>query len=140
MYFKRCYNSGLESSVFYYRLLIYNHYTGSNPVLSTMDSLFLYEILVPTQTNDGKPLRTRFHRVWDSKVRAITGGLTIIPPVKGQWVSSEGQLFAERMIPVRIACTPEQIDKISDMTAKYYTQKAILFYLISTKVTIKNYD
>lgn len=105
-----------------------------------MDNLLLYEILVPTQTNEGKPLRTRFHKVWDAKVRAITGGLTIIPPVKGQWVSSEGQLFAERMIPVRIACTTPQINKIADMTAKYYAQKAILFYLVSTNVTIKNYD
>lgn len=43
----------------------------------------LYEILVPCQTNQGKPIRTRQHREWDRRVRLITGGLTILPPAKG---------------------------------------------------------
>lgn len=102
--------------------------------------LKFYEILVPTQFNDGKPIRTRYHKVWDEKVRKITGGLTIIPPIKGQWISQEGELFSERMIPVRIACTKEQINEIADISARYYKQKAILFYLISEDVTIKNYE
>lgn len=102
--------------------------------------LKLFEILVPTISNEGKPYHTRYHRVWDKKVREITGGLTVIPPVKGQWVSNNGNLFQERMIPVRIACTPDQIDRIADMTAKYYSQLAIMFYLISENVTIKNYQ
>ena len=100
----------------------------------------IYEILVPTIFNDGKPIRTRFHKVWDEKVRKITGGLTIVAPVKGQWVCPEGQLYEERMIPVRIACTEEQMERIADMTAEYYKQKAIMFYLISNQVKIKHYD
>lgn len=100
----------------------------------------LFEILVPTISNEGKPYRTRYHRAWDSKVRSITGGLTIIPPVKGQWVAPNGDLFAERMIPVRIACTEEQIEQIADMTAGYYNQKAIMYYLLSKNVKIKNYE
>lgn len=103
-------------------------------------NLKFYEILVPTQFNDGKPIRTRYHRVWDKKVRDITGGLTIIPPIRGQWISSDGELFSERMIPVRIACTAEQIEQIADISAEYYKQKAILYYLISEEVTIKNYE
>ncbi len=99
-----------------------------------------YEILVPTISNEGKPYKTRYHRVWDSKVREITGGLTIIPPIRGQWVSAQGELFKERMIPVRIACSKEQIEQIADITAKHYDQKAIMYYLISDEVTIKNYD
>ncbi len=104
-----------------------------------MNTLF-WEILVPTQTNDGKGIRTRYHKVWDEKVRAITGGLTIVAPIKGQWVSTAGELFRERMIPVRLACTEEQIEKIADITAAYYKQKAIMYYQISNKVVIKNYD
>lgn len=103
-------------------------------------NMYLYEILVPTQTNLGKPIRTRYHRVWDEKVRKITGGLTIVPPVKGEWISDCGELFRERMIPVRIACTPEQIEQIADMTAKYYDQMAVMYYLISKEVTIKKYN
>ena len=98
-----------------------------------------WEILVPTQTNEGKGIRLRYHKVWDEKVRAITNGLSIIPPIKGQWISNDGELFSERMIPVRIACTEEQINTIADMTAKYYNQKAIMFYLITDKVVIKHY-
>lgn len=102
--------------------------------------IVLYEILVPTTSNEGKPYRTRYHKVWDGKVRDITGGLTIIPPVKGQWIAPNGELFAERMIPVRIACTEEQIEQIADMTAKYYNQKAVMYYLLSNQVYIKHYE
>lgn len=100
----------------------------------------LWEILVPTVTPKGKPIHTRFHRVWDAKVREIAGGLTIYFPSKGQWISPTGKLFVERMIPVRIACTEEQINIIADLTAKYYKQQAIFFYEVSQKVFTKRYD
>ena len=99
----------------------------------------LWEILVPTVSNEGKPYKTRYHRVWDEKVRKITGGLTILPPNKGQWKSPAGDLFIERMIPVRIACTQEQMEQIIDMTAKYYSQLAVMAYQISTNVIIKHF-
>jgi hypothetical protein len=98
-----------------------------------------WEILVPTIKNDGTPIKTKYHKVWDEKVRKISGGLTIIPPIKGQWISHDGELFNERMIPVRICCTEKQIDIIADMTATYYNQKAIMYYLITDRVIIKNY-
>ena len=101
--------------------------------------MYLWEILVPTIRNDGKPYRTRFHRVWDEKVRSISSGLTILNPTRGQWIAPNGELFVERMIPVRIACTEAQINEIADMTAKYYDQKAIMFYRVADKVTIKHY-
>jgi len=101
---------------------------------------YLWEILVPTvRRKDGKPIRTRYHRVWDGKVRAIAGGLTILQPAKGQWVSPSGELFSERMIPVRVACSEEQIDKIADMTAVYYDQLAVMYYRVADKVTVKHY-
>lgn len=100
----------------------------------------LYEILVPTVRNDGRPIRTRFHRVWDAQVREITGGLTILMPAKGQWLAPDGKLFVERMIPVRIACDDTQIQTIADMTARYYEQLAVMFYRVADIVTIKHYD
>lgn len=103
-----------------------------------MQNTYLWEILVPTVSNEGKPFRTRYHRVWDAKVREITGGLTIVPPVKGEWVHGS-QVFRERMIPVRIACTEEQINQIADFTAEYYDQLAVMFYLITDKIFIKEY-
>lgn len=107
--------------------------------MTVNDGVKLYEILVPTVRNDGRPFSLRFHRVWDANVRAISGGLTVYPPAKGQWVSPSGVVFTERMIPVRVACTDEQIDRIADLTARYYTQEAVLYYLVSERVVIKHY-
>lgn len=97
----------------------------------------MWEILVPTMRNDGRPIRTRFHRVWDDKVREISGGLTILTPAKGQWISSEsGKLFTERMIPVCIACTKNDIITIAKFTKKYYEQEKILVYKIADEVIL----
>jgi len=104
---------------------------------TTMNSI--WEILVPTITPDGRPIRTRQHREWDSRVRRITGGLTVMQPAKGQWESSDNELFIERMIPVRIACTRKQIDTIADLTAAFYKQQAIMVYRISDEVYIREY-
>jgi hypothetical protein len=98
---------------------------------------FLWEILVPTVRNDGRPIKTRFHRVWDAAVREISGGLTILMPAKGQWVSPSGRIFVERMIPVRIVATKEQIDKILDHTLDYYEQEAVLCYKVSDEVILR---
>lgn len=94
----------------------------------------MWEILVPTQRNDGRPIRTRFHRVWDTKVRDITGGLTITPPVKGVWLSKNGDEFRERMIPVRILATREQMVRIVALTKTYYEQLAVLAYCVSSDI------
>lgn len=101
--------------------------------------VFLWEILVPTVRRvGGKPYTTRFHRVWDAKVREITGGLTILTPAKGQWVAPDGELHAERMIPVRIVATRDQIDQIISHTMTYYDQLAVLCYKLSEEVIIKH--
>jgi hypothetical protein len=100
----------------------------------------MWEILVPTErrAESGKFYTTRFHRVWDGKVRTITGGLTVMAPAKGQWVNPmTGDLFRERMIPVRIMATRDEIEKIIDMTLKYYNQLAVLCYKISDEVILK---
>ena len=100
----------------------------------------LYEILVPCSRNDGTPIRTRQHREWDRRVRKLTGGLTVLPPGRGQWQSPTGQLFSERMIPVRIATTRDVMERVADITAKFYEQEAVMFYVISTEVVIKHYE
>lgn len=121
----------------------------------------LWEILVPTEKRVKSPApsihaghddyaealkawhkrnaySTRYHKVWDEKVRAISGGLTIMSPVKGQWTSNDGDLFKERMIPVRIIATREQIEAIIDLTLEYYDQLAVLCYKLSDEVILKH--
>ena len=99
----------------------------------------IWEILVPTVMPNGRPVRTRQHREWDSRVRRISSGLTVMSPARGQWVSPSNKLFEERMVPVRIACSKEQIDIIAKMTATFYEQQAVMFYCISNEVYIREY-
>lgn len=118
------------------------------------DALQLWEILVPAARRvpiaqaKGKgaadasghvavPCSVRYHRVWDAKVRAITGGLTILKPARGTWVDPVSkQLFADRTIPVRIACTRAQVDAIIRITIAYYNQLAVMAYRVSDEVLI----
>lgn len=97
----------------------------------------LWEILVPCQYNDGRPVRTRHHRVWDARVRAISGGLTILKPGVGQW-EHEGELYKERMIPVRIMATEEQMHAVADITIQHYEQLAVMFYRVSERCVVQH--
>ena len=99
--------------------------------------IHLWELLVPCQYNDGKPVRTKHHQEWDKYVRKIAGGLTVYKPAKGQWVDkSENKLYAERVIPTRSACTERQIKQIAQFTIHHYRQLAVLVYEVSNKVFI----
>jgi hypothetical protein len=107
----------------------------------------LWEILVPHRMGDHDgtdpdiPKRRRnipvpYHQQWDAYVRSITGGLTIYRAAKGQWVDENNDLHKEFMIPVRIACTYEQIQDIAKFTMHHYRQKAVLVTLVSTQTII----
>lgn len=102
-------------------------------------SIGLWEILVPTVKDEAaqKYYTLRYHRVWDEKIRAIAGGLTVLSPIKGQWVDPQGTVFKERMIPVRIIATREQIMQVIDITLDYYNQEAVMAYRISDEVIVQ---
>lgn len=100
----------------------------------------LWEILLPTTTPQGNNIDLEYHKLWDKKVLEITKGLTILNlTANGQWISADNGLFVEKMIPVRISCTDEQIQIIADLTAEHYQQLAIFFYKISDEVYVKYY-
>ncbi len=96
----------------------------------------LWEILVPTMSRTDKPFRTRHHKAWDAKVERISGGLTVLTPGKGTWVH-DGATHRERMIPVRIMCTREQIERIIDLTLEHYDQIAVLAYRVSDEIILR---
>ena len=110
-----------------------------------MGELELWEILVPTEINklsgDGKvtdeivPIKLRYHRLWDKYVRSLSGGLTVFRTAIGQWVY-EGELFKERMIPVRIACSKSDMEKIAEFTKIHYRQIKVMYYNVSREVYI----
>lgn len=105
-----------------------------------MENNCMWEILVPTvkpNTESKKFFTTKYHKKWDILVNAITGGLTIMTPAKGQWLSPHGISFEERMIPVRLIATRSQIEKVLNITIEHYFQEAVLCYKISDEVILK---
>jgi hypothetical protein len=97
----------------------------------------LYEILVPASNNTDK-FSYEHHKKWDEFVMKLSGGITIMRAGKGEWISPEGDLYKDRIIPCRIACTEEEIDKIIDFTIEHYSQEAVMAYCISEEVIIKH--
>jgi len=99
----------------------------------------LWEVLVPAIDSTGKEIDINKHREWDSKVREISRGLTIMSTSKGQWISPKGMLFVEPMIPVRFLATDEEeVEKIVKITQEHYSdQFSIMFYKISNEVFIR---
>ena len=99
----------------------------------------LWEIYVPTVRKNSNPIRIRHHQVWDQKVREITGGLTILRPAIGYWDSPSGETYRDRMIPVRIIATEDEMEKILKITFKHYEdEEAILCVEISDKVVLRH--
>lgn len=92
----------------------------------------LYEILVPTIIN-GQPITKDYHNKWDSKVCEIAGGLTIYEETWGHWLSCSG-LISEKMIAVKIACKPEEIKKIAQITKEHYQQEVVMVKELADKV------
>jgi hypothetical protein len=100
----------------------------------------LWEILVPRCWNSGDEIPVTHHREWDGMVRGVAGGLTILRTATGEWVNPDGTLFRERMIPVRIACSEEDIRHIIDFTISHYDQEAVMAYKVSEQVLIVHRD
>ena len=109
---------------------------NDNPT-GSLEQKKLYEILVPCNWNDGTPVRTRHHREWDKRVRKIAGGLTVLLPGKGHWVH-KSELYVDRMIPVRVFCTAEQMQDIAQITLMHYEQEAVMYYQIADWVLINH--
>jgi len=97
----------------------------------------LWQIFVPVADNNGNEFKILKHKEWDYKVKDIAGGLTINKRSRGIWQSPmTGKMFEEKMIPVSILCTYDEIEKIILMTLNHYGQQAVMCYEISDKIMI----
>lgn len=100
----------------------------------------LYEILVPECWNHGTKIPVDYHQEWDALVRAISGGLTVLRPFKGQW-EFNNNLFTEHVIPCRVLATRAEMDKIVEITMEHYPdQHCIMAYRLSTEVILRYRD
>ena len=101
---------------------------------------YMWIILVPHSDNKGNKFPIQHHWDWDTFVKSLTGGLTIHRVAKGEWISPDGNRFEDKMIPVHISCTEEEIEKIIRFTIKHYNQEAVTAYAISDYVIIRHRD
>lgn len=102
------------------------------------DPVYMWEVLVPCQWNDGIPIRTRHHREWDKRVMKITGGQTIMPPAMGRWEDPDtGKVYFDRVIPVRIMCTEAQMVEVCNLVIQHYEQKAAMYFKLSDAACIQ---
>ena len=101
-----------------------------------MADINLYEVLVPASFGKSR-FTYEHHKEWDAFVLEIAGGLTIMRGAKGEWINPSGKIFRDRIIPCRVACTAEQLDKIINFTIKHYDQEAVMAYRIGKEVIIK---
>lgn len=98
----------------------------------------MWEVFVPMTNNNGEKFTVEYHREWDKKVRDISGGLTILKLVaKGQWVNEEGDLEHDKIIPVRVACTPMEFAQILEITCEHYSQDMVMGFKYGEVVTYR---
>lgn len=93
----------------------------------------IWEILVPA-SNDKNEFTYEHHKQFDEYVKQKAGGITILRGGKGEWISPEGKLYKDRIIPCRICCSQCDIISIMKFALKHYNQKAIMAYKISDHV------
>ncbi len=108
------------------------------PDIRWNDTRSMWEVLVPTHSNNNEKYPESHHYKWDEFVRNISWWLTINKVAKWQWLSENHTLYKEYMIPVRIACTKQQIHEIIDFTNNHYKQEAVCATRISDEVIIKS--
>ena len=102
--------------------------------------MHLYQIMVPCNYNDGTPVKTRHHREWDRQVQAALSvkGMTILPPGKGKWTNpKDGITYHDRVIPVSLVATEDEMKKIAQITIKHYQQLAVMYFKLSNETHIE---
>ena len=98
----------------------------------------LWEILVPAQNATGEKIALAHHQKWDERVREISGGMTILNVVKGQWLHPSGELFSEPMIPVRLIASWASLQEIITFTMEFYDQEAVMAYRVSDHIIVRS--
>ncbi len=99
----------------------------------------LWEVLVPA-SNKNKDFSYEHHMEWDDYVKSLSGGLTVMKTATGKWVSPEGVLYKDRIIPVKIKCTYAKMLEIVKFTIKHYEQEAVMAYKISDEIILLHKD
>jgi hypothetical protein len=99
----------------------------------------MWEILIPAY-DDKEEFTIDHHKVFDGFVKEKAGGITILRGAKGEWISPEGELYKDKIIPCRICCSFGDIKSIMEFALEHYNQKTIMAYKISDHVLMIRRD
>lgn len=102
--------------------------------MPTTETPKLWELLIPTHSNEGTEYSPEHHREWEKKAKGVSRGITFLGSARGSWESPQGKVFDEQMMPVRVRCTTDDIKKICDYTLEHYSQETVWAYEISSNI------
>ncbi|MEM7130544.1 MAG: hypothetical protein AAF702_29745 [Chloroflexota bacterium] len=93
----------------------------------------MYNIFVPLNLNDGEPVSESKLKWVRSEILHYFGAGTILPPSDGLWVSSVGQIFHDRVMPIWVAApvnqkTEASLYELAYKLATLFEQEEIFIY------------
>jgi len=86
----------------------------------------IWEFLAPTEYK-GKPIKTKYHKALDEKLKDIENDIVILVPTKMKWSTKNTDY-----IPIRII-TNSKIDKLFEVITEHY-DTTVTIYKVSSKV------
>lgn len=98
----------------------------------------LYEILIPVYYNDGDAIPSKVITEWTDFTIKLAGGLTRFPEVIGSWRSQNGKVYTEYMVPFRVACKKEDMEKLAELALRLFKQEAIMITEVSNNVIFRS--
>jgi len=96
--------------------------------------LDLWEILVPVANNQKVPFSDDHHEAFRRILRQLPGnnGTTTRPVGDGDWVDGDtGELFAEKMIPIRFRACRADAERMAAHARKFYDQIEVMAYRLA---------
>jgi len=103
------------------------------------DKKCLWEIFIPKNNNRETIYEVSHHREWNKKVTTETDVILLSSdPHKKKSCPTIGEsFFSEEMILLRVCCTPEEFDKILDITVQHYDRPEIIAFKLSENMIVK---
>lgn len=94
-----------------------------------------FDVILKTCENNfdrGWIFTTKHHRIFYKFILNLSKGYSVLNELEGVWQNEKGTIYQEKMIPVRIACTDEQIKEIAEFAKAHYEQEAIFVLELGT--------
>ena len=93
----------------------------------------LYEMLIPTQFNDGQSTAQE-QVAFQNDCLKLAGGYTELGQATGAWKSPDGHVYHDATIPFRVACDAATAHHLAVDAKALFKQEAVILYPVSSGV------